>query len=60
MLLNVRNELLAVHLARRRAVFLLDSRRLLAQVFHRMLGRLLTRESFWTGLWLEKTVLDLY
>ena len=44
MLLNVRNQLLTVHLARRRALPLLDGRRLLSQIFDRMFGGLLARE----------------
>ena len=44
MLLDVRNQLLTVHLARRRALPLLDGRRLLSQIFDRMFGGLLARE----------------
>ena len=53
MLLDVRDQLFTLHLARRWALSLLDGRRLLSQIFDRMFGGLLARETFGARLWLD-------
>ena len=58
MLLDVRNQLLTVHLTRWWALPLLDGRRLLSQIFDRMFGGLLARETFGAGLWLDGSLLS--
>ena len=57
MLLDVRDQLFTVHLARRWALSLLDDRRLLSQISDRMFGGLLARETFGARLWLDGCLL---